>query len=230
MSLLPWFVTLTYCRGDGGCGSLGETVALNERVPERMPDMVTEVAIPPGAALLYRLAGDTNPLHADPNYATAAGFPRQILHRLCSFAAAGRTICGRVTAPEQLQCIGGRFSGVAYPGGTLAVAVWQSGPRVQFRAFIGDRTVIDSGLALVAPGGADQVPGQPMVVSLIRPSEQLHVSKLTDTVEAPNALRRPCLDMGRAIPLARDAPLVRLSALITFEGSSREAPSCGNRC
>jgi peroxisomal enoyl-CoA hydratase 2 len=79
-------------------------------------------------ALLYRLSGDYNPLHSDPSYAKAAGFPRPILHGLCTFGYATRAIiqlcCGG--DPTLIQSVQGRFLLHVFPGETLVTEIWQN--------------------------------------------------------------------------------------------------------
>jgi acyl dehydratase len=82
----------------------------------------------PGQALLYRLSGDLNPLHADPDFAKIAGFDRPILHGLCTYGHAGRAIlksaCGG--DPAKLESFSARFSGTVYPGDTIVTEGWQT--------------------------------------------------------------------------------------------------------
>jgi len=86
----------------------------------------------PQQALLYRLSGDKNPLHADPRYAAGAGFDRPILHGLCSYgiackAAVDALLGGDVTRVARYQA---RFAGVAFPGDTLLVSLWNEVDRI----------------------------------------------------------------------------------------------------
>ena len=106
----------------------------------------------PQAALLYRLSGDYNPLHADPGVAEAAGFPRPILHGLCTFGVAGhallRALCGY--EPERLKSMAARFSAPVFPGETVRTEMWREGEgRVAFRCRIREREIvaINNGLA-----------------------------------------------------------------------------------
>jgi hypothetical protein len=82
----------TVMRGDGGFGGPNGPTPTPHRLPERAPDAALDIATLPQAALIYRLSGDMNPLHADPKIAAAAGFTRPILHGLCSFGIAGRAV------------------------------------------------------------------------------------------------------------------------------------------
>ncbi len=92
------------CRGDGGCGSAGTPPEPLAPVPARAPDAVFAIAVPQDAALLYRLNGDLNPLHSDPAYAARAGFPRPILHGLCTFGYAGYAIGRTAGAGAHRRC------------------------------------------------------------------------------------------------------------------------------
>lgn len=142
--------TTTFCRGDGGCGSAGETATLSAPLPDRMPDTEASIPIRPDAALIYRLSGDLNPLHVDPAYAARAGFDRPILHGLCTLGIAARAVWDGIDDPAGLRQIGCRFSGVVFPGDTLTVQTWRDGDRIGFRARAGERTVIDNASAVIA--------------------------------------------------------------------------------
>jgi acyl dehydratase len=95
-------------------------------------------------ALLYRLSGDINPLHAEPEFARAAGFPRPILHGLATFGVAGhailRTACGY--DPARLTTMAGRFSAPVYPGETIRTEMWQDGGVVSYRARVVERDIV----------------------------------------------------------------------------------------
>jgi acyl dehydratase len=93
---------------------------------------VVESPTLPQQALLYRLSGDKNPLHADPAFATLAGFDRPILHGLCSYGIVCRAVVehalsGEVDAVKRYQV---RFSGVVFPGETILTSMWQEADRV----------------------------------------------------------------------------------------------------
>src|SRR3954463_8816029 len=101
----------TFCRGDGGFGGPPREQLAPHPIPESAPDFACDLPTCPEAALIYRLSGDPNPLHADPAVAKAAGFPRPILHGLATFGVAGhailKTICDY--EPARLTSIAGRF-------------------------------------------------------------------------------------------------------------------------
>jgi acyl dehydratase len=106
-------------------------------------------------ALIYRLSGDYNPLHAEPAFARAAGFPRPILHGLGTFGVSGhavlKTLCGY--DPTRLVAFAGRFSAPVFPGETIRTELWRDGAVVSFRARVAERDVIaiNNGRAEVKP-------------------------------------------------------------------------------
>ena len=154
-ALLASLASTVFARGDGGFG--GPTVSTKpvHALPERAPDLVCDIATLPQAALIYRLSGDYNPLHADPEIAAAAGFPRPILHGLCTFGVAGhallRTLC--FYDPARLKSMRVRFSSPVFPGETVRTEIWrEEGGRFGFRCRIVERDVvaINNGLAEVS--------------------------------------------------------------------------------
>jgi acyl dehydratase len=122
-------------------------------LPDRGPDQIVEIRTTAQNALLYRLCGDMNPLHADPDVAAAAGFKAPILHGLCTFGLAGRAILETACDhdPARLAEIRVRFTTPVYPGETLRTLIWRDGDEVSFRVVIADRDVvaIDNGRALL---------------------------------------------------------------------------------
>lgn len=144
----------TFLRGEGGFGGPSGPAPEPHALPSRPPDLAVDLATLPQAALIYRLSGDPNPLHADPKVAAAAGFPRPILHGLCTFGVAGRAVlracCGN--DPARLQRIQVRFSAPVFPGETIRTELWRDGPSVSFRARVVERDVVvlNNGLATIA--------------------------------------------------------------------------------
>ena len=127
----------TFVRGAGGWGGdRGPSADVNVP-PSRDPDVVVEDAIPQNQALLYRLSGDWNPLHADPGMAKAFGFERPILHGLCTFGYAGRRILEHFAPegnPDFFKSIKVRFAANVYPGDTLITEMWkESDQRIVFQ-------------------------------------------------------------------------------------------------
>ena len=120
-----------FARGEGGFG--GERGAsTSASAPERAPDLELDIVVSPQQALLYRLCGDRNPLHSDPEFAAAAGFPRPILHGLCTYGMTCKALVDALLDADvaAVASYGARFTGVAYPGETLKAAVWKEDGRL----------------------------------------------------------------------------------------------------
>lgn len=141
----------TFCRADGGFGGPAGPVATPHEIPDTPPQQVCDLPVLPQAALIYRLSGDYNPLHADPAYAKKAGFKMPILHGRCTFSIAGhailKTLCGY--DPARFIAMEGRFSSPVYPGETIRTEMWRDGNVVTFRATVPARsvTVLNNGRA-----------------------------------------------------------------------------------
>jgi acyl dehydratase len=153
--LLASLHSTSFLRGDGGFGGPTGPAKPVHALPERAPDLAVEIATLPQAALIYRLSGDYNPLHADPEIAKAAGFARPILHGLCSFGVAGhallKALCGY--DPARLKRMEVRFSAPVFPGETIRTEIWREGEgRFGFRCKVAERDIvaINNGLAEVA--------------------------------------------------------------------------------
>jgi acyl dehydratase len=148
-TLLCSLVQTLLARGDGGFGGEPPPKAVPFVVPDRPPDVSTSCETSPRAALIYRLSGDLNPLHAVPEVAARAGFERPILHGLASYGIAGwvilRELCG--SKPEALESLALRFAGIVTPGDRLSFRLWREGNTVVFTAHAGDRLVLDQGVA-----------------------------------------------------------------------------------
>ncbi|MEJ8656901.1 MaoC/PaaZ C-terminal domain-containing protein [Streptomyces sp. MS1.AVA.4] len=129
-----------FVRGEGGFGGERGPSARAEQ-PDREPDKVVERAVREDQALLYRLSGDWNPLHADPEFAKLAGFDRPILHGLCTYgitlkAVVDTLLDGDVT---RVRSYSTRFAGVVFPGETLRIRMWAGADRVQVSVTAVDR-------------------------------------------------------------------------------------------
>jgi acyl dehydratase len=139
-----------FISGEGGFG--GDRGPRDEwAAPDRDPDHVVRYRTRPDQALVYRLSGDRNPLHADPAFAARGGFARPILHGLCTYGFTGRallhSLCG--SDPERFDSMYGRFSRPVLPGDELVVSIWRDGDGTAlFRTATQDGTVvIDRGRA-----------------------------------------------------------------------------------
>ncbi|ATY10840.1 3-alpha,7-alpha,12-alpha-trihydroxy-5-beta-cholest-24-enoyl-CoA hydratase [Amycolatopsis sp. AA4] len=120
-----------FARGEGGFG--GERGPSDKiEWPDREPDAVLDVPTLPQQALLYRLCGDRNPLHADPAFAKAAGFDRPILHGLCTYGVVAKAVVDAFLDgdPERVSAFGTKFAGVVFPGENLRVRVWRENGRL----------------------------------------------------------------------------------------------------
>lgn len=144
--LLATATSTTFARGDGGCGNAGDyqNAPPVHQLPDREPDESCDLPTLPQAALIYRLSGDYNPLHADPKVATAAGFKAPILHGLCTLGVAGHAIlktqCGY--DPSKFKSLRLRFSAPVYPGETIRTEMWRDGNTVSFRARVVERDIV----------------------------------------------------------------------------------------
>ena len=119
-----------FARGEGGFG--GERgPSTSSETPERAPDFTIDIPVLPQQALLYRLCGDRNPLHSDPGFAAAAGFPRPILHGLCTYGMTCKALVDTVLDGDatRVRSYGARFAGVVFPGETIRAKVWHEGDR-----------------------------------------------------------------------------------------------------
>jgi acyl dehydratase len=144
----------SFARANGGFGGPSGPLKDPHRPPQRKPDLVCDLPTLPQAALIYRLSGDYNPLHAEPEYAKRAGFKMPILHGRCTFGVAGHAIlkscCGY--EPSKLIAMEGRFSAPVYPGETIRTEIWRDGNVVSFRSLVADRdaVVLNGGRAEIA--------------------------------------------------------------------------------
>jgi 3-hydroxyacyl-CoA dehydrogenase/3a,7a,12a-trihydroxy-5b-cholest-24-enoyl-CoA hydratase len=132
----------TFVRGAGGWGGdRGPSADVNVP-PDRAPDKVLEDKTSENQALLYRLSGDWNPLHADPGMAKAFGFARPILHGMCTFGVATRHVVSAFAPdgdPRYVKSIKTRFAQTVLPGETLITEMWKDGNKVIFRTKIKER-------------------------------------------------------------------------------------------
>lgn len=143
-----------FLRGEGGFGGERGPSGPKNVPPDRAPDATVSYTTLPIQAALYRLSGDRNPLHIDPEFAKLGGFDRPILHGLCTFGHVGRAILHTYAGsdPARFKSMEARFSGVVFPGETITTEMWkESGGKVYFQAKTErGELVITGGLAEVA--------------------------------------------------------------------------------
>lgn len=150
---------VTFLRGDGGFSEKGGVSDPGPEplpaVPERPADIEVSYDVRPEAALVYRLSGDVNPLHADPEIARKAGFDRPILHGLCTYGMAARGVIQHVLGwdARRLKRIAVRFTSPVWPGETVRYEFWREGPTLlRLRASVDARKVVvlNNGLVEIA--------------------------------------------------------------------------------
>lgn len=134
----------TFARGDGGFGGCTDPAPAPHAIPERDPDLSCEMETRVDQALLYRLNGDRNPLHADPALAKRAGFPVPILHGLCTYGTACRALVTTICDYDHTMIRGldVRFSAPVYPGETIITDMWRDGGIVSFQCRLKERDVV----------------------------------------------------------------------------------------
>ena len=139
----------TFARGDGGFGGPSEGQPEPHEIPGRKAELSVDISTRQDQALLYRLNGDRNPLHSDPESARRSGFPRPILHGLCTYGITCRAVLQAITGfdPDQILSHQARFSAPVFPGDTITVDFWKDGHVISFEARVKDRgaTVIKNG-------------------------------------------------------------------------------------
>jgi acyl dehydratase len=143
----------TFARADGGFGGPSGPTKVLPPVPDTAPQFVCDLPTLPQAALIYRLSGDYNPLHADPAHAQKVGFKMPILHGRGTFGVAGHAILKTLCDYDSARFVSmeGRFSSPVYPGETIRTEMWKDGNLVSFRATVPARgvTVLNNGRAEV---------------------------------------------------------------------------------
>jgi acyl dehydratase len=142
-----------FYRGDGGFGGPTEGQPEPHKVPTRAPDLSVDIVTRADQALIYRLNGDRNPLHSDPQSAKMSGFPRPILHGLCTYGITCRAVLQHVLGydADQIKSHQVRFSSPVFPGETITVDLWNDGKEISFEARVQSRnvTVIRNGLTVL---------------------------------------------------------------------------------
>lgn len=151
--LLATTTSGVFLRGNGGCGGPTEGQPKPHPLPEREPDTHVDFITREEQAAIYRLSGDSNPLHIDPKFAAMGGFDRPILHGLCSFGIAGRAILKAVcnNDPKRLKTLNLRFASPVMPGDTLRTEIWEEAPgQIAFRV-----KVLETGTVVLTNGFAE---------------------------------------------------------------------------
>ena len=150
---LATLVASRFARGDGGFGGPSEGQPEPHAVPSRAPDQSVEISTRPDQALIYRLCGDRNPLHSDPEFAQRAGFPRPILHGMCTYGITCRAVLQTFADydPAAFKRHAVRFSAPVFPGETVTVDLWKDAEVVSFEARVKERgvTVIKNGMSVL---------------------------------------------------------------------------------
>jgi acyl dehydratase len=153
-ALIATVTSAAVLRGDGGFGGKPGPQPQPHKLPASPPATHIDIKTHVNSALIYRLSGDWNPLHADPQVAKAGGFKSPILHGLCTYGVAGRAVvracCGG--DPTRLKSLQVRFSAPVYPGETIRTEMWPETNRVSFRARALERDVVvlNNGFASLA--------------------------------------------------------------------------------
>ena len=151
--LLCRMFSTSFLRGDGGFGGPSRPTRAPHPIPERAPDLEIVHPTLPQAALIYRLSGDYNPLHADPDTARGAGFERPILHGLCTFGIASYAVLMGAAEgdPDRVKSLAVRFSAPVMPGETIVTQIWRDADEVSFRAKVRERDIvaINNGRAVI---------------------------------------------------------------------------------
>jgi acyl dehydratase len=145
-ALLATVIQLSLLRGDGGFGPGGSRGApcAPHQLPDRAPDAVCDLPTLPQTALIYRLSGDLNPLHADPNVAQAAGFDRPILHGMATMGIAAHAVMKQVLDYDaaRIARMRVRFTAAAFPGDTLRTEIWVDGNVLSLRTIALERQAV----------------------------------------------------------------------------------------
>ncbi len=136
--------SVLFARGDGGYGGPQGSPEPLPKSPMRPADHVVEFQTLPRQALLYRLSGDRNPLHCDPDFAATGGFDKPILHGLCTYGhachAVLRTTCNY--QPERMLSFSARFAAPVIPGDMLQTHIWQDEDEIYFTTSVPEKDLI----------------------------------------------------------------------------------------
>lgn len=132
-------------RKNGGFGGSSEGIPMPHSTPTIAADTLLDLPTRPEQAFIYRLSGDYNPLHVDPEAAQLSGFEQPILHGLCSYGVAGRAVLKLLCEndPSRLRVFNARFASPVYPGETIRTEIWRQGPgRAALQARVVERDIV----------------------------------------------------------------------------------------
>jgi acyl dehydratase len=150
---LATLVASQFARGDGGFGGPSEGQPEPHKIPDRKPDMTVDISTRPDQALLYRLCGDRNPLHSDPEFAKRGGFDRPILHGMCTYGLSCRAVLQTYADydPNAFKRHAVRFSSPVFPGETVSFDLWKDGNVISIEGKVRSRnvTVIRNGMTVL---------------------------------------------------------------------------------
>lgn len=151
---LVTLIASTFARDDGGFGGPSEGQPAAHSIPKRAPDLTVDITTRPDQALIYRLCGDRNPLHSDPEFARRAGFDRPILHGMCTYGLSCRAVLQTYADYDPLafrQHVS-RFSAPVFPGETVSFDLWKDGNVISLEGRVKSRnvTVIRNGKTVLA--------------------------------------------------------------------------------
>lgn len=151
---LATLIASQFARGDGGFGGPSEGQPEPHPIPKRAPDMSVDISTRPDQALIYRLCGDRNPLHSDPEFAKKAGFDRPILHGMCTYGLSCRAVLQTYADydPLAFRQHAVRFSAPVFPGETVSFDLWKDGNVISIEGRVKGRnvTVIRNGKTVLA--------------------------------------------------------------------------------
>ena len=151
---LATLIASQFARGDGGFGGPSEGQPEPHAIPKRAPDMTVDISTRPDQALIYRLCGDRNPLHSDPEFAKRAGFDRPILHGMCTYGLSCRAVLQTYADydPSAFKQHVTRFSSPVFPGETVSFDLWKDGNVISLEGRVKSRnvTVIRNGKTVLA--------------------------------------------------------------------------------
>jgi acyl dehydratase len=151
---LATLIASQFARGDGGFGGSSDGQPEPHPIPKRAPDMSVDISTRPDQALIYRLCGDRNPLHSDPEFAKRAGFDRPILHGMCTYGLSCRAVLQTYADydPLAFRQHAVRFSAPVFPGETVSFDLWKDGNVISIEGRVKSRnvTVIRNGKTVLA--------------------------------------------------------------------------------